>query len=200
MKLYASAVSNNVKRAKIVAAELGIALEQVTLDVAKGENRGPDYLALNPMGKVPTLVDDSFVLWESAAIAWYLSTRHDGKRLLGDDTRAQADTLRWMFFSASHLDPYVGIYIVERFVKARRNLPVDEGRLAFADEQLARFLPVVESQLAGREYITDKFSLADIDVGCTLYVAPPLGYSLDKFPNIKAWLARIQARDSWKAA
>jgi glutathione S-transferase len=200
MQLYGGTTSNNVRRVRVVAAELGVTLEQMKLDAVQGETRQPAYLALNPMGKVPTLVDDGFVLWESPAIAWYLSTRADGKRLLGDDARAQADTLRWMFFGASHLDPYIGIYIVERFVKARRNQPPEQKLLEHADTQLARFLPIVEQQLAGREYLTGSFGLADICIGCTLAIATPLGHPLDAYPNITSWLARITARDSWKAA
>src|SRR5437899_2001213 len=109
-------------------------------------------MALNPMGKIPTLVDDGFSLWESAAILWYLASKHGGP-LLPKDLVGEADTLRWMFFGSSHLDPHFSTFIFERFIKARRNQPPDETLTRAAEAQLARFVPVVEGQLAEREYV-----------------------------------------------
>jgi hypothetical protein len=108
--------------------------------------------------------------------------------------------LRWMFFGASHLDPYFTTLVVERFIKARRGEQADEALAASAEQWLARFVPVLEAQLAGREYLTGPFTLADITVGCTIELAPLLKLDLAPYPNVRAWLERLQARPSWRAS
>ena len=98
MKLYSSPLSPNGKRARICAAELGLALEDAPIDFARGDARSPDYLALNPMGKVPTLTDGAFVLWESAAVLFYLASKNAPSALCPADAQPQADTTRsWSF-------------------------------------------------------------------------------------------------------
>jgi glutathione S-transferase/SAM-dependent methyltransferase len=198
MELYAEIMSPNSKRVRICAAELGRALDVKVVDFQRGENRAPDYLALNPMGKVPTVVDGEFVLWESPAILFHLA-RAGGAPLWADDPRTQADVLRWMFFGASHLDPYFTTLVVERYFKAARGAPADVAQCAAADQWLLQFLPVVEHQLARHDYLAGRFSLADIALGCTIELLPPLGYGLAPYPHVRAWLERLQGRDSWRA-
>src|SRR5689334_9269603 len=88
MKLYNASLSSNGKRVRICAAELGLALDQAPIDFARGDARTPEYLALNPMGKVPTLTDGPFVLWESAAILFYLAAERGPSALWPADARA----------------------------------------------------------------------------------------------------------------
>ncbi|MGZ3438280.1 MAG: glutathione S-transferase family protein [Polyangia bacterium] len=197
MKLYSVPPSPNSKRVRVCAAELGIPVEVANLDFAKGQQRSPDYLALNPMGKVPTLSDGSFVLWESAAILHYLAAQRPGA-LWPAELRAQSDALRWMFFCACHLDAHFGTLVVERIFKPR-NLGPDPTLVANAVENLGRYLAIVERQLIGREYVTGAFGIVDIALGCTIEAAPALQLDLAPYGNVRAWLARLQARPSWKA-
>ena len=199
MKLYSFPISPNGKRVNICAIESGVALDPAVLDAAKGELRAPQYLALNPMGKAPTLTDSDFVLWESGAIVCYLAQTSGGP-LWPKDPRALADTMRWLFFCSCHIDPYFTTLMVERFIKARRGLPPDEGHTAYAEQWLARFVPVLEGQLADREYLRGEFGLGDILVGCSLELAPLVSYDLGPYPAVRAWIDRLQARDSWRAA
>src|SRR5689334_12133714 len=107
MKLYSTKFSNNGKRVRIAAAELGIALEQVPFDFTKGDGRTPEYLKISPAGKVPALTDGDFTLFESPAILWYLASQSESNALRpAHDARSESDTLRWMFYGASHLDPH----------------------------------------------------------------------------------------------
>lgn len=199
MKLHTGMISPNGKRVRIAAMELGVALDVKLLDFMKGDNRAPEYLALNPMGKVPTLTDGDLSLWESPAIIFYLSRTRESA-IAPEEPRAQADMLRWMFFGASHLDPYFTTLVVERFIKARRNEPADEALCASSLGWLSRFLPVVEQQLADREFVTGSFSLADITLGCTIELCALLKVDLEPYPNLRAWLSRLQARQSWRMA
>jgi glutathione S-transferase len=184
---------------RIAAIELGVALDVKLLDFMKGEQRAPAYLAMNPMGKVPTLTDGDLVLWESPAILLYLARKSGGAAVAPEEPAAQADMLRWLFFGASHLDPYYTTLVVERLFKQRVSRePPDPALIASAEQWLARFLPVVEQQLAGREYVAGAFSLADITLGCTLELSPMVQVDLAAYPNIRAWLDRLQARESWR--
>ena len=199
MKLYNVSISPNCKRARIVAAELDIALDHVPLDFTQGDNRTADYLSLNPLGKIPTLTDDSFALWESGAVIWYLASQRPSA-LIPQEPRAQADLLRWMFFGSCHLDPNYTILVVERFLKARRALPPDGHLTEHAERELARFIPVVEQQLSRRDYVTGSFGLGDVVLGCTLELSPLVRFDWSPYPNVRAWIERLQARPSWRSA
>jgi glutathione S-transferase len=198
MKLHAAGFSPNGKRVRICAAELGMHLDEVALDSAKGENRAPEYLAMNPMGKWPTLTDGSFALWESGAIMWYLATKKGDQALVPHEPQAEADALRWLFFCSCHVDPYFTALVVERFIKPRRGAAPDESLATEAERWLARFIPVLEHQLQGKEFVAGRFGLADIALGCTIELSPLVKYDLTAFPNIRAWLARLAQRESWR--
>jgi glutathione S-transferase len=199
MKLYSFPISPNGKRVNVCAAEAGVTLDPAMLDVARGDMRSPEYMALNPMGKAPTLTDGDFTLWESGAIVCYLAQRSDGP-LWPREPRELADTLRWLFFCSCHIDPYFTILVVERFIKARRELPPDEAHTAYAEQQLARFVPIVEKQLTDRPYLRGEFGLGDIVLGCSLELAPLVRYDLGAYPAVRGWIDRLQARESWRAA
>jgi glutathione S-transferase len=196
MELYTSPISPNGKRVRIAAAELGQPLALRHLDFSKREQLAPEYLALNPIAKIPTLADGDFALWESAAIMCYLA-QSKGGLLWPGSPRDQTDMLRWLFFCSCHIDPYFTTLVVERFIKARRGEPADERLTAAAEQWLARFVPVVEQQLGRGDHVTGAFGLADIALGCTLELSPMLRYDLAPYPNIRAWLARLQGRPSW---
>jgi glutathione S-transferase len=199
MKLYSFPISPNGKRVNVCAAEAGVALDPAMLDIAKGELRSPEYMALNPMGKAPTLADGDFTLWESGAIVCYVAQK-SGSPLWPREPRDLSDTLRWLFFCSCHIDPYLTTLMVERFIKARRGLPPDEVHTAYAEQWLSRFIPIVEQQLKGRPYLRGEFGLADILLGCSLELGPLVKLDLGPYPAVRAWIDRLQARDSWRAS
>src|SRR5579883_2330376 len=108
MQLYMTAMSPNVRRVRLTAAVLGLQLEEKKLDFTKGEHKNPEYLALNPNGAVPTLVDGDFVLTESRAMMQYLASRKPESGLLPRDEQARADVTRWQFWDSSHFSPQLG--------------------------------------------------------------------------------------------
>jgi glutathione S-transferase len=197
MHLYTSPISPAGKRASICAIETGAPVDVKLINFQKGEQLAPEYVARNPMGKVPTLTDGDFTLWESPAILCYLAQKGDSA-LWPRELQPQTDMLRWMFFCASHIDPYFTTFVVERFIKARMGQPEDSALIADAQRSLARFVPVLEAQLGKTQYVTGSFGLADIALGCTLELAPLVRFDLSAYPNVRAWLARLQQRDSWR--
>jgi glutathione S-transferase len=199
MRLYSGVISPNGKRVRIAAAEAGVTLETALVDFQKGEQRAPEYLALNPMGKVPTLTEGDFALWESAAIMCFVA-RKGGSESFPSEARAEADTLRWLFFGACHVDPHFTTLVVERFLKGRRKEVEDVALTASAEQWLARFVPVVEGQVAEHEFLTGRFSVADIALGCSLELYPLVRFDLGPYPATRVWLERLKARESWKDA
>src|SRR5437667_12573825 len=101
MKLYGFPPSPNTWKVRAVAAHLGLPLELELVDLTKGAQRTADYLALNPTGRTPTLVDGNFVLWESTAIMHYLAERK-ASMLFPNDARTRADIMRWQSWHLQH--------------------------------------------------------------------------------------------------
>ena len=197
MQLYQFPLSPNCKRVRVMAAELGIELEVKNLDFRTGDAKAPAYLALNPMGKVPTLVDGDFVLWESPAILTYLARKHG--KLLPDDARGLAETVRWTTWHARHLDPAVGTVVFERLLKVMQGGQPDPRRVDDAAHEIARYAPVLDHQLAGREWIIGAFTIADISIGTSIEVGAMAKVDWSAYPNVTAWFERLRARPSWKA-
>jgi glutathione S-transferase len=196
MKLYDLPTSPNCLRVRVLARELGLPIEIVPMDFARAKQ--PGYLEQNPAGKVPTFVDDDgFVLWESGAILAYLADKKADSGLLPGDAQARADVLRWMFFLATHLQPWLSLLGVERLIKARSGQTPDPVLTGLAERELARFLPIVDAQLAAHDYLGERYTIADIAIGCSLESCEARGVDLGRYPNVTAWRERLRRRPAW---
>jgi glutathione S-transferase len=198
--LYEGVISPNARKVRLVAAELGIPIERVRLKLDATELRTPEYLAKNPNGKVPTLDDDGFVLWESGAILGYLAAKRPERGLVPADPKARALVEQWLLWWTSHPESALWRLVVERRIKPRLGKPGDDPTLvAQAESELARFLPILNQQLADKDYIVGGLSLVDFAVAPWLEaVAPMKEVNLDRYEHIHRWLARMQARPYWK--
>lgn len=200
MKLYGFPLSPNTWKVRAVAAHLGLAVEDVLVDLAKGEQRLPAYLALNPSGRTPTLVDGDFVLWESTAIMHYLASQTPNA-LWPSAVRVQADILHWeswhlQHFSGSACTPLV----FERFVKSFFNMgPPDAAVVAKATEGFHREAAVLERHLASRSYLVgDGPTLADFTIAASLVYAAQAEFPVADYPHLRAWSARILSLPAWR--
>ena len=153
MKLYNANLSPNAMRVRAVANELGIALEVIEVDLRSGGNRTKEFLALNPNGKVPVLVDGDFVLWESRAINAYLATTKPERELYPADPRKRAIVDQWSYWQAVHFGPAVQRVVFERLLKSRfgRGEP-DENAIEGQLKEISQFLPVLDADLAGKDW------------------------------------------------
>jgi len=197
MKLYDVKGSPNCFKVRVLARELSLPLELVPVDLSR--SKSTDYLAVNPTGKVPTFIDDDgFVLWESAAILLHLSEKRPELGLLPQEPRARAEVMRWLFFSATHIQPWLSVLGQERILKARINAAPDLGAIALSERELTRFLRILEEQLAQSEYLAGEFSLAEIAVGGGLEICESRGVALNAYPSLHAWRERLRLRPSWR--
>jgi glutathione S-transferase len=196
MKLYDVKASLNCRKVRVLARELGLALELVPMDLQAP--RDPSYLALNPNGKVPTLIDDDgLTLWESGAMLIHLAEKKPHAGLFPTEPHARASVLRWMFFAATHLQPWVSILGVERLIKPRTGQTSDPAAIALAERELARFLPVLDAWLGEHEYLEADYSIADIALGCGFENAEQRGVDFTKYPNVVRWRALLRGRPAW---
>src|SRR6185437_10574265 len=140
------------RKVRLLAAELGIPLHLVARDPRTGETRSADYLAKNPNGKIPTLEEDGFILWESPAILKYLAAKHPERGLDGKDAKTKALVDQWLFWWISGPEGAIDMLAYEMIIKPMvMNQPGnDPGIMAEGYARLNRFLPVLDKQLEGR--------------------------------------------------
>ena len=200
MKLFFNPMSPNVRRVRLTAAVLGLELEERKLDFAKGEHKNPEYLALNPNGAVPTLVDGDFVLTESRAIMQYLASKKPESGLLPRDEAARADVVRWQFWDASHFSPHLAAFVFEKLIKGMMGMgDPDTRKIDDALANFRRFGAVLNKRLEGKDYVVGSaLTLADLTLASSLMYAKQAEIPLAEFPNISAWFSRISAMDAWK--
>lgn len=192
--------SGNAARTALALYEIGAPFTSHPLDLRKP--RSPEYLAINPLGKVPTLVDGTTTLWESNAINWYLAEQHPQAALLPKTAEARASVLRWAFYQSAHVSP--AATAVHRSINPAHvrylNQHTDPQEAESGRKELARQLPVLESALAKADYLLGDYSLADIAFAPHLGFLVQHGFDFPGTPRVRAWLERIRARPAWQKA
>jgi len=199
MKLYGFPPSPNTRKVQAVIEALEMPVEFQVVDLGKGEQRKPEYLALNPTGRAPTLVDGDFVLWESNAIMQYLASRRPNS-LWPDDRKTQADINRWLCWQLGHWNEGTGRLIFQRLVKPLLKIgEPDAAEIKRGDELFRRDAAVLDNWLARREYLVGSgVTLADFAVAAPLMHVTPAQLPVEHYPNLMAWYARIEAEPGWK--
>lgn len=189
--LYEFAPTRSI-RARWVLQELGVEFQSVTIDLRKGEHRSPQFLAINPAGKVPALVDGDLVLTESVAIALYLAERFPDQRLLPQDIGERAQVYRWLLFTATELEQPLWRIAQHTFLYPKeKRLPAE---VELAREDFRRVAPVVESHLDGRTFVVGAaLTIADLVLAYTLDWANELNL-LDGLPRARAYFERMYTR------
>ncbi len=196
MKLYYFP-SPNPQKVHFALNELGLECETVAVDLTKRESHTPEFLKLNPCGRVPVLVDGDLTLWESHAILAYLGEKTG--RLWPATLAGRADALRWLFFLTSTISPPATELAFNRIAVKLVGLPADEAAIARGEKGLVGPIGIMEEHLAGRRWMLgEEFSLVDCDFGPTLNVIEKAGFSFADFPRVTAYLAAIRERRAWQ--
>ena len=200
MRLFYSPFSSNSRRACMTAAHLGTNVELALVDLGKGEQRKPEYLRINPMGKVPALEDDGFYLTESHAIMQYLCDKTPGQTIYPTELRARADVNRWLFWSAYHWQPAIAIFGWENRIKPLLGLgPADPKELQRGDELFSGCARVLDAHLADKKWVSgNDLTLADFALASALMVTESAKVPVGGFDNIRNWQKRVEALDVWK--
>jgi glutathione S-transferase len=184
------------QKVRIVLAEKGLSYELVQIDLTQGEHRKPDFLRLNPFGRVPVLVDEDTTVYDSTIIAEYLEDEYPEPPLLpavgSSALRARART--WEDFADSSFTPQVGQLMGELGKPEHER---DPARLQRVQTLIGRALDFVNHELQGQEFLASQFSVADIGFVPRLVVLKDLGLDPGQGrSNVEAWLRRIIERPS----
>jgi glutathione S-transferase len=191
VKLYEFGPTRSI-RVRWTLQELGVPFEAIEVNLAKGENRKPEFLAINPAGQLPVLVDGDLVLTESAAIVWYLAEKYPAKRLLPSDLRERAQVNRWILFAVTELEqPVWRITKHTRLYPEAERIPADVPLARRDFEAMAR---VFDDHLRGRRFVVgDAATIADFVAAYTLDMASAAGL-LGEFPDLVAYMERMYER------
>ncbi len=178
MRLHTFTVTPNNRKVEAFVRHFDLDVEVHHVSFKDHETKTPAFLALNPMGKVPVLVDGDFRLWESNAILTYLGTKFPATHSVPADARGRADLDRWLHWQSCHLMPAMGALKT-----------ADDKDLA----AVTPLLQILEQQLAGREYLLGGLTVADFAIAA--YLMTKLGRQLDysQCPKVAAWVARMGA-------
>ena len=194
MKLYTNLFSPNARKVHAVAKELGVDLEFQTLDLRAGEQRTPEYLALNPNGKVPTLVDGDTVVWESNAIMCYLAGKGDTD--LWPKSAKRYDILRWLFWESNHLTNALNRLFGQKFFSGGNP---DQAIVERANKDFRKYAMILDDNLADKQFVTgDSLTLADFAIGVVFGYEVPLELPMDGLDNVARWYGALASTESGK--
>ncbi len=195
LKILGRRNSGNTQKVLWCCDELGLAYEREDVGREFGRNHEPDYLAMNPNGRVPTIVDDGFILWESNVIVRYLCAKHAMGTLCPTDLRRRADMDRWMDWQQTTLRPRFHAL----FDALNGAVPADSAALDNLTKAMDEAWNVLDAQLAKHPYITGtELTMADIPF-CYIvnrWYKLPIGHH--GLTSVKAWYDRLSERPAFR--
>ena len=192
IKLYRNPKSGHCHRVELMLAFLGLPYETIDLDMANGAHKAPEYLKISPFGLVPAIDDGGYTLADSNAILIYLvQTYAKGSHWMPSDPKGAAEVQRWLTVAADNV--YAGP-CAARLVKVF-GTGHDHGAAVAKAHALFK---VTEAHLADRNWLaTDKITIADVAGYSYIAHAPEGGVDLAPYPNVRAWLDRIEAQPNF---
>ncbi len=198
IKLYTFPLSTNSRKVRIALLEKGLEFERINVDLAKREQKNPEYLKIHPFGQVPALDDEGFIVYDSTIINEYLEDEYPYPALMPEDSEGRArarlmEDLRDIRFNP----PFVKLMYEMRKPEAER----DANTLAAAHADINQCFERIEKELQGKEYLAGTFSLGDIAFMANFDFLERLQITVDpKYTNTLAWIARLKARPSFAAS
>lgn len=187
IKLYEFALSGNCHKVRLLLSMLGLPYESVAVDAAAHQQKSPEFLAMNPLGQVPVLVDGDVTVRDSQAILVYLASRYGGASWWPQDPAALAEISAWLSTAANEVAN--GPSALRARQKFGRDINAQE-----ATQITATLLPILDSRLTTHDWLTgDAPSIADLAIYPYLALAPEGGIDLARYPALRAWFGRIQA-------
>ncbi len=199
MILHTVPGSPNGRKVEAVISYLGLEVDVRHRDLANGELRGPDYLAINPNAKVPTLVDGDFSLWETTAIMQYLCEKAGDSALFPRSPRLRADITRWQCWEGLYFNAALGTLAFETVAKARLHLGhPDASLIEQARATLSRFAPVLDGHLDGRKYLVDeRLTLADYSMATFESYTDRVPFDFTPYRHIQSYFERMRQSEHW---
>jgi glutathione S-transferase len=191
MQLYEFAPTRSI-RARWMLQELGVDFEAITINLAAGEHRHPEFLKINPAGKLPVLVDDELVLTESVAIVLYLAEKYPHKGLIPTDIKQRSQVYRWLLFAATELEQ--PLWRIARHTMLYPELLRLTAEVSLARKDFTDMVAVMEAHLQDRQFMVgNTVTIADFVCAYTLDWANEVQL-LDGCPHLLQYMERMYAR------
>ena len=188
--LYTTSTPNGHK-VSVTLEELELPYEVHPIVLSDGDQKTPEFLAMNPNGRIPVIVDrgaDNFVIFESGAIMIYLAEMSG--RLLPTDVKARSRVIQWLMFQMGGIGPMMGqANVFFRYFPETIPQAIDRYQ-----KETRRLFEVLEQGLEGKEYLCGEYSIADIANWCWVRTHKWSGVEVDKLPNLQAWMGRLAER------
>jgi glutathione S-transferase len=187
------------RRVLALIKHLGVRAELVEVDMMAGGFRTPDYVALNPNMKAPTLVDGDLVLWEASAIMTYLCIRQGSDMWPAREPSEQVEVLRWLSWNDCHWSPAVAPFYFQHIVKSTFGMgEPDREQLKPKVADLAKFAAVLDGHLQGRDEVAcGRLTIADFQLASMATYWREAEMPLDAFSNIVRWIDKLQRIPAW---
>lgn len=187
------------RRVLALIKHLDLDVECIEMDLMAGDMKRPDYAALNPNMKAPTLVDGELVLWEASAIMAYLCIKAGSDLWPYQDPGAQVEVLRWLSWNDGHWAPVVSPYYFEYVVKPTFGIGEPDARaLEGRDDDFRRYAAVLDQCLADRSFpACDRLTIADFQLASMVSYWRTSRMPLQDFPNVVAWVDRLNEIPAW---
>ncbi len=194
--LYGMDLSNNVSKVKFAANIMNLKYDFKQVNLMAGENKTPEFLAINPVGRIPAIREGDFTLFESNAIIKYLADSNNSP-LYPRDPKKRALIDQWIDFSSIHVQAALNRIFFNRIIYKMMNVPKDENSLAEGIKFVAQFLPIIDKQLAQSRYLAgNELTLADIDLLAILEPCEAVSVDLSAYSKIVAWRKGLQ-QNAW---
>lgn len=197
LKIWGRPNSINVQKVVWCATELGLEFERTDLGGPFGGNDTPEYRAMNPMGLIPTIDDDGFILWESHSCVRYLTAKYDAGGLWPNDVAVRAEAEKWMDWVLSAVNQSLGpvFWGLIRTPEAERDMAAIDA----AKDVMTGLWGIVDKRLAGRDYLaSERLTIGDLALGPYAYRWAGLFGDEVHLPNVKAWYERLATRDGFR--
>lgn len=203
MRLHYSPYSSNSLRVLACAAELGVELDLMEVNLSEGAQRTPGFLAKNPNGKVPLLEgDDGLLLWESTAIINFLADTSGNRELYPTDHATRAHIHKWQSWTLMHFVRVTDVFLFENVIKGFFGLGLpDPSVLAKAAEDIHPMLSILDSELSKHPFLVgDAPTLADHHLFAIFYIRDQLKLpQLDEFPALQRWIDTLSKSKGWQS-
>ena len=199
MILHTVPGSPNSRKVEAVILHLGLEVAIRHYDLFKGELRSPDYLAINPNAKVPTLEDRDFKLWESTAIMQYLADKAADNTLFPRNPRTRADITRWQCWEGLYFNRALGTLAFETVAKPKNNAGQPDAVLVEqARATLSRFAPILDAHMDGRKYLVDdQLTLADYSMAVMEPYVSLVPFDFTPYQHIHTYFDRMRQSEHW---
>ncbi|MEM7009781.1 MAG: glutathione S-transferase family protein [Thermodesulfobacteriota bacterium] len=192
LKLYDHPLSGNSYKSRLALSHLGVEYEKINVDVFKGEQNDPKIAALNPNKKIPILVDEDYVIWESNALLFYIGKKYSPNDIYPEDPKTYGQVAQWLLFGKTSIDPNLAMArYLTRFGSGEAH---EQQQLAKCRAHGMQTLRILDDHLQDNEFLAGTYSIADI--GCYPYVhlAPEGEVDIEPYENVMAWIGRIESQ------